>query len=318
MHIFIAGATGAAGRALIPLLIKHGHTVTGTSRSAAKGAELRALGAIPAVMDGLDKASVKAAVEEAQPDVIVHQMTALSGINTMNIDKAFQTTNRLRTEGTRYLLDAMPPGTLFIAASFAGWPYARTGGPIKTESDPLDPAPPKGIRETHRAIRELEAQTVEAGGIVLRYGGFYGPGTGLAPDGEQTAMIRKRKIPLVGSGEGVWGFLHTDDLATSTLAAIERGRRGEIYNIVDDEPAPVREWLPFLASSIGAPAPRKIPAWLVRLIASPAAVMMMTSARGASNAKAKRELQWAPTHPTWREGMLRQGEWADRRARAAA
>jgi nucleoside-diphosphate-sugar epimerase len=318
MHIFIAGATGAAGRALIPLLTKHGHTVTGTSRSAAKAEELRALGAIPAVMDGLDKASVKAAVEEARPDVIVHQMTALSGINTMNIDKAFETTNRLRIDGTRYLLDAMPAGALFIAASFAGWPYARTGGLIKTEADPLDPEPPKGIRATHAAIRQLEKQTVGAGGIVLRYGGFYGPGTGLGPDGEQTTMIRKRKIPLVGGGNGVWAFLHTDDLATATLAAIEHGKRGEIYNIVDDEPAPVREWLPYLAKSIGAPAPRKVPAWLVRIIASPAAVMMMTSARGASNAKAKRELQWTPTHPSWRQGLLGQRDGADRGARAAA
>jgi nucleoside-diphosphate-sugar epimerase len=230
-------------------------------------------------------------------------MTALAGIDMKNIDRAFATTNRLRTEGTEHLIAAKGPGTLLIAQSFAGWPSARTGGPVKTERDPLDPDPPKGIRETHAAIRRLEELTTNAGGIVLRYGGFYGPHTGLAPDGEQAAMIRRRKFPLVGSGEGMFSMLHMDDLATGTLAAIEHGRPGEIYNIVDDEPAPVREWLPFLASKLGAPPPRKVPAWLVKLVASPAAVAMMTQARGASNAKAKRELRWAPSHPTWRSGF---------------
>ena len=302
MHILIAGATGAAGRALIPLLIANGHTVTGTTRSQAKAAELRALGATPQLMDGLDKRSVASAVEAANPDVIVHQMTALTGIDMRNIDKAFTLTNRLRTEGTEHLL-AAADGKLLIAQSFAGWPYARTGGPVKTEADPLDPDPPKGIRETHAAIRRLEQLTTEAGGIVLRYGGFYGPGTGLARDGEQAAMIRKRKFPLVGDAAGISSFLHTDDLATATLAAIEHGRRGEIYNIVDDEPAPVKEWLPFLAQQLGAKPPRKLPAWLVRLVASPAAVAMMTESRGASNAKAKAELGWNPTHPSWRKGF---------------
>jgi nucleoside-diphosphate-sugar epimerase len=302
MHILIAGATGAAGRALIPLLIANGHTVTGTTRSEAKAPELRALGATPQIMDGLDAASVRRAVEAAGPDVIVHQMTALTGIDMRNIDKAFALTNRLRTEGTEHLL-AAAKGKLLIAQSFAGWPNARTGGPVKTEADPLDPDPPKGIRETHAAIVKLERLTTEAGGIVLRYGGFYGPGTGMAPDGEQVAMIRKRQFPLVGDGGGVWSFLHTDDLATATLAAIERGRPGEIYNIVDDEPAPAREWLPFLARRLGAKPPRKLPKWLVKLVASPAAAMMMTESRGASNAKAKAELGWSPTHPSWREGF---------------
>ena len=225
------------------------------------------LGATPLIMDGLDRASVRAAVEAARPDVIVHQMTALSGVDIKNPDKAFTLTNRLRIEGTEHLIvaakDISVPGTekgaLFVAQSFAGWPYARVGGPVKTEADPLDPHPPKGIRETHAAIRKLERLTVDAGGIVLRYGGFYGPGSGMAPGGEQEVLIRKRRMPLVGNGEGVWSFLHTEDLATATLAAIEHGRPGEIYNIVDDEPAPAKEWLPFLAEQLGAKPPRRVP-----------------------------------------------------------
>ena len=302
MHILIAGATGAAGRALIPLLIANGHTVTGTTRSESKTGELRALGANAQVMDGLDAASVKTAIDATQPDVIVHQMTALTGIDMRNIDKAFHLTNRLRTEGTEHIL-AASKGKLVVAQSFAGWPYARTGGKVKTEADPLDPTPPKGIRETHAAIRRLEGLVTQAGGIVLRYGGFYGPGTGLAAGGEQLQMIHKRQFPLVGNGEGIWSFLHTDDIATATLAAIEHGRPGEIYNIVDDEPAPTKEWLPYLARTVGAKPPRKVPAWIGKLVASPAAVAMMTESRGASNAKAKAELGWKPSHPSWREGF---------------
>jgi nucleoside-diphosphate-sugar epimerase len=301
MHILIAGATGAAGRALIPLLIANGHTVTGTTRSESKVAELRKLGADAQIMDGLDAASVKAAIDAAQPDVIVHQMTALSDIQPRNIDKAFRVTNRLRTEGTENIL-AAAKGKLVVAQSFAGWPFARTGGKIKTEADPLDPTPPRGIQETHAAIRRLEDMVTRAGGIVLRYGGFYGPGTGLDKDGEQVKLVLKRRIPLVGNGEGIWSFLHTEDLATSTLAAIERGRPGEIYNIVDDEPAATKEWLPYLAQQLGAKPPRHVPAWIVKL-ASPAAVAMMTESRGASNAKAKAELGWVPKHPSWREGF---------------
>jgi nucleoside-diphosphate-sugar epimerase len=300
MHILIAGATGAAGRALIPHLIENGHTVTGTSRSAAKADEIKALGATPAVMDGLDADQVKRVIEDANPDVIVHQMTALSDMKLGKIDTQFKLTNRLRTEGTRNLIAAMKPGTKLIATSFAGWPYARTGGPVKTEQDPLDPTPPKGIRETHAAIRTLETLTIEHGGIVLRYGGFYGPGTGMGPDGDQIKMIKARKLPIVGSGEGIWSLLHVEDLATATLAAIEHGRPGEIYNVVDDEPAAVKEWLPQLASQLGAKPPRKVPAFLARMIGGPAAVMMMTTSRGASNEKAKTQLNWAPRH-SWRE-----------------
>jgi nucleoside-diphosphate-sugar epimerase len=306
MHVFIAGAAGAVGRTLIPTLIADGHTVTGTTRSEARADGLRALGADAVLMDGLDEASVMRAVTAAAPDAIVHQMTALSGdLDFRDLDRTFAATNRLRTEGTEHLLAAAQAAGVrrFVAQSFAGWPYARTGGPVKSEADPLDPDPPRGIRETHAAIRRLEALVTGAGGVALRYGGFYGPGTGLAPGGDQFEMIRKRKFPLIGDGGGIWSFAHTQDVATATVAALERGRDGEIYNVCDDDPAPLREWLPAIARSIGARPPRRVPAWLARRLASPAAVVMMTDARGASNAKAKAELAWTPAWPTWREGF---------------
>jgi nucleoside-diphosphate-sugar epimerase len=306
MHVFIAGAAGAVGRTLIPTLIADGHTVTGTTRSDARAAEIRALGARAVLMDGLDRASVMRAVGDAAPDAIVHQMTALSGdIDLRHPDRAFAVTNRLRTEGTEHLLAAAEVAgtTRFVAQSYAGWPYARTGGPVKTEADPLDPDPPRGIRETHAAIRRLEALVTGAGGVILRYGGFYGPGTGLAPGGDQFEMIRRRKFPIIGDGGGMWSFAHTADVATATVAALERGGEGEIYNVCDDDPAPVREWLPLLARTLGARPPRRLPAWLARIAASPATVVMMTEARGASNAKAKAELGWTPAWPSWREGF---------------
>ena len=306
MHIFIAGASGTIGHTLIPYLIKQGHTVTGTTRSSAKADALRALGAKPAIMDGLDAASVLAAVEAAKPDAILHEMTALNGMNPrQKPDRVFAVTNRLRTEGTEHLLAAARQAGVkkFVAQSYAGWPYARSGGPIKSENDPLDPTPPRGIEETHAAIRQLERMVTDAGGVVLRYGGFYGPGSGLTRDGDQTRMVQARKFPLVGGGTGMWSFIHTDDAASATLAALERGRPGEIYNVVDDEPAPVREWLPALADMIGAKPPRHVPTWLARRLAGPAAVMMMTDARGASNAKARAELDWVPSHRSWREGF---------------
>jgi nucleoside-diphosphate-sugar epimerase len=306
MHIFIAGASGTVGHTLIPDLISHGHTVTGTTRSPAKAGALRALGAEPAIMDGLDAASVLAAVEAARPDAILHEMTALSGMNPrQKPDRIFATTNRLRIEGTEHLLAAARSVGVerFVAQSYAGWPAARFGGPVKSEDDPLDPEPPRGIQETHAAIRRLEQMVLDAGGIVLRYGGFYGPGSGITPHGEQVEMVRKRKFPLVGSGDGVWSFIHTDDAATATLAALERGRPGQIYNVVDDEPAPVREWLPALADAVGAKPPRHVPTWLASRLAGPATVMLMTSSRGASNAKARAELDWVPSHRSWREGF---------------
>ncbi|MEA2385288.1 MAG: hypothetical protein QOH72_5259 [Solirubrobacteraceae bacterium] len=321
MHVFIAGATGAVGRTLIPTLIAEGHTATGTTRSEAKAGAVRALGAHAVVMDGLDRTSVLDAVTAAEPDAIVHQMTALSGdLDLRDIDRTFAVTNRLRTEGTAHLLAAAEAAGVqrVVAQSFAGWPYARTGGPVKSEDDPLDPDPPRGTRATHAALRRLEELVVTAGGVVLRYGGFYGPGTGLAPGGDQLAMVRKRKFPLVGDSGGIWSFVHTEDVATATVAALERARDGAIYNVCDDDPAPVREWLPMLARSIGARPPRRFPVWFVRRVAGPAAVAMMTEARGASNAKAKAELGWTPAWPTWREGFAALDGGATRsRARAA-
>ena len=305
MNIFLAGATGAVGRALIPLLVEHGHTVVGTTRTPAKTALLRELGAEPVVLDGLDRDAVVAAVTAARPDAIVHQMTALSGLTDLRrFESAFAQTNRLRTEGTDNLIEAARAAGVgrIVAQSFGSWPYARTGGPVKTEDDPLDQHPPKQVRTTLAAIRHLERAVGEAGGVSLRYGGFYGPGTGLAPGADQWAMVQKRKFPMIGDGGGIWSFCHIEDAASATLAALERGKPGEIYNVCDDDPAPVREWLPALAAAVGAKPPRRIPRWLARPLGAHL-VVMMCELRGASNAKAKRELGWTPKWPTWREGF---------------
>jgi nucleoside-diphosphate-sugar epimerase len=296
LRIFIAGATGALGSRLVPRLVERGHHVTGTTRSNAD--LLRALGAEPAVVDPLDAAALRDAVVAARPDAVVHQLTALSGLNPgRNFDKQFALTNRLRTEGTDNLLAAARAAGAerLVWQSYAGWSSAREGGPVKTEEDRLDPSPPADARESLEAIRHLEAVITEAGGIVLRYGGFYGPGTGLDDGGEHAELLRKRRFPVGGSGEGIWSLIHIDDAAAATVAAIEGGPSG-IYNIVDDEPAPIREILPVLAAAVGAPPPRHLPGWLVRLAAGPQAYSMMTSVRGASNAKAKRELDWRPEH----------------------
>jgi nucleoside-diphosphate-sugar epimerase len=305
MRIFLAGATGAVGTPLVRELTQTGHEVTATTRSQAKAEGLRAAGAEPVVLDALDRDAVVAAVTAAQPDVIVHQLTALTDLSDLrNLDRAFAMTNRLRTEGLDHLLaGARAVGDVrIVAQSFAGWPSARTGGPVKTEDDPLDPDPVPSMRETHAAIRYLEDAVTKAGGVALRYGGFYGPGTSLGPGGEQVEAIRKRRFPVVGSGAGVWSFVHIDDAASATLAAIERGAPG-VYNVVDDDPAPAREWLPALAAAAGAKPPRRIPRWLGRLAAGEAVATMMTEIRGASNAKAKRELGWTPGHPSWRQGF---------------
>ena len=296
LRIFIAGATGALGSRLVPQLVERGHHVTGTTRSNA--GRLHTLGAEPVLVDPLDAAALREAVVAARPDVVVHQLTALTGLGmTRNFDKAFAQTNRLRTEGTDNLLAAARAAGAerLVWQSYAGWPYAREGGPVKTEDDRLDPTPPADVRETLEAIRHLEAVVTEAGGIVLRYGGFYGPGTSLDGDGEHAEMLRKRRFPVGGSGDGVWSLVHIDDAAAATVAAIEGGAPG-IYNVVDDDPAPIREIVPALAAQLGAPPPRHLPGWLVRLAAGPQAYSMMTSIRGASNAKAKRELGWAPQH----------------------
>jgi nucleoside-diphosphate-sugar epimerase len=309
MRIFIAGATGAVGKRLVPLLRASGHEVVGTTRSAGKLGDLRALGAEPVVLDVLDAEAVGRAVSEAEPDVVVHQATALSDLtNLRNLDAAFAETNRLRTLGTDNLLAAAKAAGAgkLVAQSFAGWPYAKEGSTAKDEEAPLDPSPPASAVQTLAAIRHLESAVASADGIegiALRYGGFYGPGTSLFVGGEYAKAVRKRAFPIVGSGAGVWSFVHIDDVAAATLAAIERGRRG-LHNVVDDEPAPTTEWLPYLARALGAKPPRRVPEWLGRLLVGEQFVSMMTEARGASNAKAKRELGWQLVYPTWREGFV--------------
>jgi nucleoside-diphosphate-sugar epimerase len=309
MKVLVAGATGALGKQLVPRLVARGHEVVGMTRSESKRDAITALGATAAVADALDPEQVARAVAGAEPEVIVHQLTALSdGLDLRHFDRTFAVTNRLRTEGTDHLLAAGRAVGIsrFVAQSYAGWPFARTGGPVKTEDDPLDPTPADAMRESHDAIRYLEDKVIGADwtdGVVLRYGGFYGPGTSLGPEGGETVeMIRKRKFPVVGDGAGVWSFIHIEDAADATVAATEHGPRG-IYNIVDDEPAPVSEWLPDLARAVGARAPRHVPLWLGRMLAGEAAAVMMTEVRGASNLKPKRELGWQPRHPSWREGF---------------
>jgi nucleoside-diphosphate-sugar epimerase len=308
MKVFVAGATGALGQQLVPQLVARGHEVTGMTRSPDKQDLVRSLGARPVVADALDPDAVAQAVAQADPEVIVHQLTALSGdFDMKHIDRFFAETNRLRTEGTDHLLAAGRAVGVkrFVAQSYAGWPAARTGGPVKTEEDSLDPDPPAAMREVLAAIRHTEEAVTGATwteGIALRYGGFYGPGTGMSRGGDQTELITKRKWPIIGDGGGVWSFVQIEDAAAATVEAVEHGTRG-VYNVVDDEPAPVREWLPALAEALGARKPMRLPRWLGRLAAGEAAVVMMTEIRGASNAKAKRELGWKPRYASWRQGF---------------
>ncbi len=309
MKVLVAGATGALGRQLVPRLVAAGHEVTGTTRSIGKAALLEEWGARAAVLDALDPDAVAAAVAAAEPDVIVHQLTALDGMDfdPRKFETLFAQTNRLRTEGTDHLLAAGRAVGVrrFVAQSYTGWPFAREGGPVKTEEDPLDPAPPAAMRSTLDAIRQLEATVLDVTwteGVVLRYGGFYGPGTSLAPDGSMTEQIRRRRFPVLGDGAGVWSFVHIGDAADATVAAIEHGTRG-VYQVVDDEPARVSEWLPAVASALGAKPPRHLPRFLGRLLAGEVAVVMMSEMRGASNARAKAALGWRPEHPTWRGGL---------------
>ena len=315
MKVFLAGATGVLGRALVPQLVARGHDVVGMTRTASKQDLVRSLGARPVVADALDPDAVAQAVASAEPEVIVHELTALSGPMSpkdMRHPESFPgaiMTNRLRTEATDHLLAAgrAVGARRFVAQSFAAFRWARTGGPVLTEADPLDPNPPAALRTALLGILHLEraVTTIEWGeGLVLRYGSFYGPGTAIsaAPDALMGAPIRKRRFPIVGDGGGVYSHIHIDDAAAATVVAVEHGRPG-IYNIVDDDPAPVREWLPVLASALDAKPPRRIPRWLARLAAGEAATLMMTDVRGASNAKAKRELGWQPRYPSWREGF---------------
>jgi 2-alkyl-3-oxoalkanoate reductase len=303
MRVFVAGGTGVIGRSLIPMLTAVGHQVTAATRSPGKAALLRRLGAEPVVADGLDRVATIEAVTTARPDVIVHQMTGLAGQSDLkHFDRAFAVTNQLRTRGTDYLLEAArAAGTgRFIAQSFAGWPSQPVGSPVKTEDDPLDPRPRASMAQTLRAIQHLE-QAVAAGvpeGLVLRYGILYGPG---ASD-DLTEMARKGRLPIVGGGTGIWSFTHVTDAASAAAAAVLGGPPG-LYNAVDDEPAPVAEWLPYLAACLGARAPWRLPAWAGRLLAGDSVVHLMTQSRGSSNAKARRELDWTLAYPSWRQGF---------------
>jgi nucleoside-diphosphate-sugar epimerase len=300
MKVLVAGATGSVGSRLVPQLVERGHAVVGTSRSTSSADRLRALGATPVVLDVLDPGATRDVVASAKPDAIVHEATALAGKNDLrHFVESFAETNRLRTAGTDNLLAAARESgvTRVVAQSYAGWPYAREGGPVKSEGDPLDPAPVPEMRETLDAIEYLERRVTDAGGTVLRYGGLYG-----APDDVQVELVRKRRFPIVGDGGGVWSFVHLDDAASATVLAVEQGDVG-IYNVVDSDPAPVSEWLPALAEAAHAKPPRHVPRWLARLVAGEAGVVLMTEVRGASNAKACRDLGWTLRHPSWREGF---------------
>jgi nucleoside-diphosphate-sugar epimerase len=301
MRVFVAGGAGVLGRRLVPQLVARGHQVTATSTSPGKLSFLEQLGADAVVMDGLDATSVGEAVAAAQPDVIVHQMTAISGKpDIKHMDRWFATTNRLRTEGADHLLAAAEATGVsqFVAQSYASWNGIRTGGWVKTEEDPMDPLTGTSANPVMDAIRHLEDVVLRAGGTVLRYGALYGPGA----TNDQVELIRKRQFPVVGDGAGYSSWVHLDDAASATVLAVEQKATG-VFNIVDDEPAPAKEWLPYLAECAGAKRPMRVPTWLARMLAGEVAVLMMTEGRGFSNAKAKRELGWELNYPSWREGF---------------
>jgi nucleoside-diphosphate-sugar epimerase len=304
MRVFVAGAAGVIGQQLLPRLAAEGHHVPATTRRTAKVGQLRALGAEPVLLDGLDAVAVGEAVAQAEPEIVIHQMTSLAGSFSMRrFDRTFAGTNQLRTRGTDHLLAAAVAAGVrrFIAQSYTGFTNLREGGPVKTEDDPLDRRPAAAQRETLTAIRYLERVVPAAApmkGIVLRYGLLYGPG---ASD-PLVALARKRMLPVIGEGSGVWSFLHVSDAAAATVAALRHGEPG-VYNVVDDEPATVGEWLPFLAQAVGARPPYRVPTWLGRLAAGEVGVSMMTQIRGSSNAKAKRDLCWQPVWPSWRQGF---------------
>jgi 2-alkyl-3-oxoalkanoate reductase len=308
MKVFVAGASGAVGTPLVRQLAAAGHEVVAMTRSQQNAGRLTALGAEAVVADALDRRAVIEVVTAGRPEILVHQLTALTGVKDYrNFDREFAMTNRLRTEGTDYLLEAarLAATRRVIAQSYGNWSYERTDTGLKTEQDPFDPTPPANQRETLAAIRYLEKSVVEADGIegiALRYGNLYGPGTGFAADGDIVAAVRKRRFPIVGNGAGVWSFIHIEDAASAVAAAISRGAPG-IYNIVDDEPAPVKVWLPELARAIGAKPPWRVPTWVGRLAIGEVGVSMMTQIRGASNARAKRDLDWKPAYSSWRQGF---------------
>jgi nucleoside-diphosphate-sugar epimerase len=308
MKVFVAGGSGAMGRRLVPQLVAGGYEVVAMTRDEGKASWLRRVGAQPVIADALDRAAVARVVEGSEAEVVIHQLTGLTGVKSFkNFDKEFALTNRLRTEGTDYLLEAARAAGVrrIVAQSYGNWNYERTGSPVKTEQDPFDPNPPANQVKSLQAIRYVEDAIVNADGIegiALRYGNFYGPGTSSDLGGEIVTQVRKRRFPIIGDGAGVWSFVHIDDAAAAAIAAIEHGRPG-VYNVADDEPAPVAEWLPDLAAAVGAKPPLRVPVWLGRLAAGEVGVSMMTQIRGASNAKAKAGLGWAPRYRTWHEGF---------------
>src|SRR4051794_40065298 len=301
MRVLVAGASGAIGSRLVAQLIDAGHEVIGTHNSPRSADSVRMLGAKPVRLDLLEAAAVRRVVLEHEPEAIVHEATAFANVKfSRNMDKVTAASSALRTKGTDALLAAAREAGVhrFIAQSVAGFSrYAREGGPVKTEDDPTDPTPPKHFERGVAAIDHLERAVTSFGGIALRYGVFYGA----ANDGT-IEPVRKRQFPIVGNGDGIWSWIHLDDAAAATVHALDHDGPA-IYNIVDDEPAPVREWLPVLAQALGAKPPRHLPTWLARLVAGDAMVVMSTEGRGASNAKAKRELGWTPRYPSWREGF---------------
>ena len=303
MRVFVTGATGAVGGHLVPALVAAGHEVTASTRTPGKVDGLRAAGARPVVLDGLDRAAVVAAVRDASPEVIVHEMTALAEMGSLrNMDRTFAATNELRTRGTDNLLAAAAEAGArrVIVQGYTGWPNQRSGGPVKTEDDPLDTRPVASAERSMAAIKYVEEKVPAAvpEGIVLRYGSFYGPGASQI----LLDLVRKRQVPVIGGGTGIWSFIEITDAAAATVAAVGRGAPG-VYNIVDSDPAPVADWLPYLAEVAGAKPPLRMPAWLGRPLAGELVVIQMTSARGSSNGKARKELGWEPRYPSWREGF---------------
>jgi len=309
MRVFVAGSTGVVGKVLVPQLVEKGFEVVALVRAPPKAKAIAEMGATVMIADALNKGELTAAIRRAEPEVIIHQLTAISDtVNLRKLDEGLALTNRLRTEATDTMLEAARlAGTRrFIVQSFCGWPFAREGGPVKNEADPLDPNPPDSFRKTLEAIRHLEnavRKAVDLKALALRYGAFYGPGTAIAEDGSIVELIRKRKFPIVGDGAGIWSFIHIDDVVRATVDAVSHGDSG-IYNVVDDEPAPVSTWLPALADAVGARPPYRVPIWLGKLMIGDGGVSMMTRIRGGSHAKAKRELGWRPIYPSWRRGFV--------------
>ena len=303
-RVFVAGASGAIGRPLVAQLVAAGHEVTGMTRREAAAAEIDAAGARGVVCDVFDPEALRAAVAAASPQVVVHELTSLPAELDLRKSGIYDANNRIRREGTRNLLDAAgAAGVERVVAQSVAFVYEPVGGSVKSEADPVMTEAPGEFGSSLAATMNLERQVLEAEGLVLRYGFFYGPGTSYAADGYQAAEVRRRRFPIVGRGDGVFSFVHVDDAAEATVIACDRGAAG-VYNVCDDDPAPLRDWLPVYAAALGAKRPLRVPRLLARLLAGPAVVAFATTLRGASNAKAKRELGWQPRHPSWRRGFV--------------